>query len=166
MTALEIPPVVVTAVNLKTIINEKQNVNEIVSASVICCHKAKIDGPMSAVECKTPGFLSHFSIVRKLEGGIFPMGFTKETTERNSKAGSNILGFESSERALLNRLMIELYKLDSDVIVGHNVSGFDLDVLLHRAQACRVPSSMWSKIGRLKRAVMPKLTKGNSILGS
>lgn len=39
-----------------------------------------------------------------------------------------------SERALLNRLMIELHKLDSDVLVGHNISGFDLDVLLHRVQ--------------------------------
>ncbi|KAL6536824.1 hypothetical protein OROHE_012408 [Orobanche hederae] len=38
----EIPPVVVTAINLKTIINEKHNVNEIVSASVIYCHKAKM----------------------------------------------------------------------------------------------------------------------------
>lgn len=37
----EIPPVVVTAINLKTVVNEKQ-VNEIVSASVICCHKAKV----------------------------------------------------------------------------------------------------------------------------
>ncbi|CAK9177541.1 unnamed protein product [Ilex paraguariensis] len=40
----EIPPVVVTALNLKTFINEKQKVNEIVSASAICCHKAKCDG--------------------------------------------------------------------------------------------------------------------------
>ena len=40
---VEIPPVVVTAINLKTITNEKQNLNEIVSASVICCHKAKVD---------------------------------------------------------------------------------------------------------------------------
>ena len=39
-----------------------------------------------------------------------------------------------SERALLNRLMTELHKLDSDILVGHNISGFDLDVLLHRAQ--------------------------------
>lgn len=38
----EIPPVVVTAINLKTITNEKRNVNEIVSASVICCHRAKV----------------------------------------------------------------------------------------------------------------------------
>ncbi|GFY86489.1 DNA-directed DNA polymerase [Actinidia rufa] len=79
---------------------------------------------------------------------------------------SAVLGTHTSERALLNRLMIELHKLDSDVLVGHNVSGFDLDVLLHRAQACRVPSSMWSKIGRLKRSVMPKLTKGSTIFGS
>ncbi|KAG6571248.1 DNA polymerase alpha catalytic subunit, partial [Cucurbita argyrosperma subsp. sororia] len=34
----------------------------------------------------------------------------------------------NDERALFNRLMIELFKLDSDI------SGFDLDVLLHRSQ--------------------------------
>ncbi|KAK2967591.1 hypothetical protein RJ640_030462 [Escallonia rubra] len=206
----EIPPVVVTAINLKTIINDKQNINEIVSASVICCHKTKIDTPMLKTEWKRPGMLSHFTVVRKLEGGIFPMGFTKEARDKNSKAGSDVISFESrrvstfkfylyvssprchllwyftfsfsvsvlkdlpptpcvyncSERALLNRLMIELHKLDSDVLVGHNISGFDLDVLLHRAQACRVPSSMWSKVGRLKRSVMPKLTKGSTTFGS
>ncbi|GMY11780.1 DNA polymerase alpha catalytic subunit [Fagus crenata] len=163
---IEIPPVVVTAINLKTIINEKQNINEIVSASVVCCHKAKIDTPMLSSEWKRPGMLSHFTVVRKLDGGIFPMGFTKEATDRNSKSGSNVISSESSERALLNRLMIELYKLDSDVIVGHNLSGFDLDVLLHRAQTCKVPSSMWSKIGRLKRSVMPKLAKRSNMFGS
>lgn len=42
-TTAEIPRAVVTAINLKTIINEKQNVNEVVSVSVICCHKAKVD---------------------------------------------------------------------------------------------------------------------------
>ncbi|CAA2966660.1 DNA polymerase alpha catalytic subunit [Olea europaea subsp. europaea] len=162
----EIPPVVVAAINLKTIISEKQNGNEIVSASVICCHKAKIDTPMLSSEWTRPGMLSHFTVVRKLEGGIFPMGFTKEAAERNEKAGSNVISVESSERALLNRLMIELHKLDSDVLVGHNISGFDLDVLLHRVQACRVPSSMWSKVGRLKRSVMPKLNKGSSMFGS
>ena len=41
-TSLEVPPVVVAAVNLKTIINEKHNVHEIVSASVICCHRVKV----------------------------------------------------------------------------------------------------------------------------
>lgn len=40
--AAEIPPVIVTAINLKTVVNAKQDVNEIVSASVVCCHKAKV----------------------------------------------------------------------------------------------------------------------------
>jgi DNA polymerase elongation subunit (family B) len=35
---------------------------------------------------------------------------------------------------MINRLMTEVHKLDPDVLVGHNISGFDLDVLLHRAQ--------------------------------
>lgn len=39
---VDIPLVVVTAISLKTIINQKQNVNEIVSASVVCCDKAKV----------------------------------------------------------------------------------------------------------------------------
>ncbi|XP_024959524.1 DNA polymerase alpha catalytic subunit [Cynara cardunculus var. scolymus] len=162
----EIPPVVVTAINLKTIINQKQNTNEIASASVICCHKAKIDTPMLASEWTRPGMLSHFTVVRKLEDGLFPMGFSKEAADRNLKAGSNIISMESSERALLNRLMIELHKLDSDVLVGHNISGFDLDVLLNRVKACKVPNSMWSKIGRLKRSEMPRLNKGSTVFGS
>lgn len=33
-------------------------------------------------------------------------------------------------------------------------------------KACRVPSNMWSKIGRLKRSVMPKLSRGSSVFGS
>lgn len=51
------------------------------------------------------------------------------------------INFVFSERALLNRLMLELHKMDSDVLVGHNISGFDLDVLLHRSQVGILASS-------------------------
>lgn len=30
--------------------------------------------------------------------------------------------------------MVKLHQLDADVLVGHNISGFDLDILLHRLQ--------------------------------
>ncbi|KAH9611127.1 hypothetical protein KSS87_007292 [Heliosperma pusillum] len=160
----EIPPVIVTAINLKTIVNEKNNANEIISASIISCSKAKIDIPMSNSEWKTRGLLSHFTVVRRLEGGIWPVGFTTEVKEKNSKA--TVLHYEGSERALLTCLMAEMYKLDSDILVGHNISGFDLDVLLHRVQACKIPSGTWSKIGRLNRQIMPKLTKGSVAFGS
>ncbi|KAK7252825.1 hypothetical protein RIF29_37045 [Crotalaria pallida] len=155
----EIPPVVVTAINLKTTINEKQDINEIVSASIVSCNMVKIDTPMLASEWKRPEMLTHFTVVRKLDGSIFPMGFSTEVTDRNKEAGSNVLFVESSERALLNRLMIELHKLDSDVLVGHNISGFDLDVLLHRSQVCKVAPRLWSKLGRLNRSMMPKFDR-------
>ncbi|KAJ0239082.1 DNA polymerase alpha catalytic subunit [Hirschfeldia incana] len=159
------PPAVVTAINLKTIVNEKQNISEIVSASVLCFHNAKIDVPMPGPERKRSGILSHFTVVRNPEGTGYPIGWKKEVADRNSKNGCSVLSFENSERALLNRLFLELNKLDSDVLVGHNISCFDLDVLLQRAQACKVLSSMWSKIGRLKRSSMPKL-KGYTNSGS
>ena len=38
---------------------------------------------------------------------------------------------------------------------GHDIFGFDLDVLLHRIQQSKTPH--WSRLGRLKRANMPKL---------
>lgn len=50
---------------------------------------------MLASEWKKHGMLSHFTVVRKLDGGIFPMGFSKEVTDRNTIAGSNVLGVES-----------------------------------------------------------------------
>lgn len=53
-----IPPVVVTAINLKTILSEKQNVNEIVSASIICCHKAKVYCYKWFVWCADTGIIN------------------------------------------------------------------------------------------------------------
>lgn len=57
---------------------------------------------MLASEWKKPGMLSHFTVVRKLDGGIFPMGFNKEATDRNSKAGSNVLCCESRYIVIIN----------------------------------------------------------------
>ena len=52
--------------------------------------------------------------------------------------GGCILSSQSSERALLNFLLARLHQMDADVLVGHNIGGFDLDVLLHRLKACKV----------------------------
>jgi DNA polymerase alpha subunit A len=56
---------------------------------------------------------------------------TRENVEVADPEGR---GLGCSERALLNHLMIKLHQVDPDVLVGHNISGFDLDVLLHRLQ--------------------------------
>lgn len=48
-----------------------------------------------------------------------------------------------------------MYKSFFPALQGHDIFGFDLEVLLQRIIVCKVPH--WSKIGRLRRANMPKL---------
>ncbi|XP_024534663.1 DNA polymerase alpha catalytic subunit [Selaginella moellendorffii] len=163
--AFEIPRLIVASISLKTVVNQKQNLNEIVSASVVFCERVKVDAPMPQSEWNKQEMLEHFSIVRKLDGGVYPMGFSSEVSLINNKSGCSVLSCEGSERALLNCLMIKLHQLDPDVLVGHNISGFDLDVLLHRLQACKVPSNVWSRVGRLKRSQMPRLVGGGNNFG-
>lgn len=50
---------------------------------------------MMASEWRRPERLTRFTVVRKLDGSIFPMGFNKEVTDRNLQVGSNILCAES-----------------------------------------------------------------------
>jgi DNA polymerase alpha subunit A len=44
-----------------------------------------------------------------------------------------------------------IYRVDPDIIVGHNFLGFDLDVLLHRMKANHIET--WSRLGRLRRTM-------------
>uniref|UniRef100_A0A7M5XKP6 DNA polymerase n=1 Tax=Clytia hemisphaerica TaxID=252671 RepID=A0A7M5XKP6_9CNID len=59
-----------------------------------------------------------------------------------------------NERAMLGLFLAKIQQIDPDVLVGHDIHGFDLDVLLGRFTATKVP--FWSKIGRLKRNQVPK----------
>ena len=72
-----------------------------------------------------------------------PTGFEQMVAEMNRsevgrRNGGAVLSAQASERALLCNLLARLRTLDADVYVGHNVSAFDLDVLLHRLQFHKV----------------------------
>ena len=62
-----------------------------------CGWNIQIDTPMLPSEWKRRDLLSHFTVVRKLDGGIFPMGFAKEASEINSKAKANVLCSETRQ---------------------------------------------------------------------
>ena len=49
-----------------------------------------------------------------------------------------MVSVQASERALLCYLIGRLHSLDADVVVGHNIGAFDLDILLHRLQHHKV----------------------------
>ncbi|NCA17284.1 MAG: hypothetical protein EBS90_09620, partial [Betaproteobacteria bacterium] len=73
-------------------------------------------------------------------------------------AGPFILA--SDEQGLLNVLVSKVALIDPDIVAGHNMLDFELDFLLHRIGAQKVPR--WSRIGRLRRDVFPKLGAASS----
>ena len=159
----EVPQITVAALNLKTFINPQTNASEIVIATVMYLKDVRTDGPTSREQWNNMERLRHFSVVRRLENTAFPVGFEDEVRQRNASTvgrlnGGVVLSQQNTERALMANLLARLKQLDPDVLVGHNISGFDLDVLLRRMEKLKVPN--WSRIGRLRRTTMPKLKSG------
>ncbi|KAJ8278149.1 hypothetical protein GJAV_G00084410 [Gymnothorax javanicus] len=139
------PPLVVMSVCLKTVQNTKTHHNEVVSVAALIHHQFALDKA-----APSPPFQSHFCVVSKPSDCIFPYDFKEAVRKKNVKV--EIAG---TERALLGFFLAKMHKIDPDVVVGHDIYGFDLEVLLQRINVCKVPH--WSKLGRLRRANMPKL---------
>lgn len=75
-------------------------------------------------------------------------GFEAAVREANAspagrRNGGNMLMGVAGEKALLTTLLNRLSALDADALVGHNISAFDLDVLLHRMEKHKV---RWSVV--------------------
>lgn len=73
---------------------------------------------------------------------------------RNASRSDSIQGggvdVESNERALLGRFLTRLHKLDPDLIIGHDLWGHQVELLVQRLQANKIPH--WHRIGRLRRS--------------
>uniref|UniRef100_A0A670ZEY3 DNA polymerase n=1 Tax=Pseudonaja textilis TaxID=8673 RepID=A0A670ZEY3_PSETE len=139
------PPLVVMSLAMKTIQNTKTHHNEIMAATALVHHKFCLDKAPPE-----PPFQTHFCVVSKPNDCIFPYDFKEIVKQKNGK-----IEIATTERTLLGFLLAKIHKIDPDVIVGHNIYGFDLELLLQRINFCKVPH--WSKIGRLRRSNMPKL---------
>uniref|UniRef100_A0A8C1QBE0 DNA polymerase n=1 Tax=Cyprinus carpio TaxID=7962 RepID=A0A8C1QBE0_CYPCA len=139
------PPLVVMSISLKTVQNPKTHQNEIISLAALIHHNFPLDKAPPR-----PPFQSHFCVVSKPNDCIFPYDFKDAVRKKNG-----IVEIAGTERTLLGFFLAKMHKIDPDVLVGHDIFGFDLEVLLQRISVCKVPH--WSKIGRLRRANMPKL---------
>ena len=127
------PPICVASLSMKTVVNPETAANEVVSVSVVYMPKVNTDGPLPVSKRD----IRHFSAIRKLAGMGYPAGFDTMAKKANDselgkRNGGNIIALQPNERALLTMLVMKLKDLDVDAFVGHNFSGFDLDVLLHR----------------------------------
>ncbi|XP_004872292.1 DNA polymerase alpha catalytic subunit isoform X2 [Heterocephalus glaber] len=139
------PPLVVMSFSMKTMQNAKNHQNEIIAIAALVHHGFALDKAPPQ-----PPFQSHFCVVSKPKDYIFPCAFKEVIKKKKVK-----VEVAETERTLLGFFLAKVHKLDPDIIVGHNIYGFELEVLLQRINVCKVP--YWSKIGRLKRSNMPKL---------
>ncbi|CAG5130361.1 unnamed protein product, partial [Candidula unifasciata] len=145
------PPLVVMTLNLQTLPNPKTRQNEIVAAACLVHSDFHMDKPAPKQQ-----FQQHFCVITKPNDCIFPFDFKDQVTKQ---AGRMKVEITSGERGLIGFLLAKIHKLDPDLLVGHDIYGFDLDLLLHRISANKVPH--WSKISRLKRTFMPKLAQSH-----
>ncbi|KAI9303501.1 DNA polymerase family B-domain-containing protein [Cunninghamella echinulata] len=147
------PPLVIMSLNLRTILNRQKNSNEIVAISALVCNQVKIDEP-TPIEDQPK---QRFTAIRQLANTPYPPGF-QDIVNKERQQNKSVIQLERTEASLLNYLLARIHMCDPDVIVGHNFTGFDLDVLLHRMKA--LGTQHWHKLGRLKRKNWPKLQAG------
>ncbi|XP_067669020.1 DNA polymerase alpha catalytic subunit-like [Haliotis asinina] len=149
--SLAAPPLVVMSLNLLTLPNPKTHQNEIIGAASLLHNNFHMDKP-----APSQLFQQHFCAISKPSDCIFPYDFKDKAQKESRTMKTEIL---PNERALLGFLLAKIHKVDPDIIVGHDIFGFDIDIFLHRINANKIPH--WSKIGRLKRTTMPKLSSGH-----
>lgn len=142
------PPLTVLSLSMVATTNSKTHSHEIIS---FCGHVH----PQVYLDKAAPNdcYRQSFCFVTKPSDQVLPFDF--QTTVK--KMGFNIQ-ISPSERSMLGLLLAKIQTIDADIIVGHDIRGFDFDVLLHCLQANKV--AHWSKIGRLKRNTYPKLSSG------
>ncbi|KAJ1666489.1 DNA-directed DNA polymerase alpha catalytic subunit pol1 [Coemansia sp. RSA 1646] len=152
-----VPPMTTLTMSLKTVMNHKDNRNEVVAISMLVHRNASLDDPTPAA--KRSG--SQHTVIRQLTGIPLPADFARAAQSQSSRGLS--IEVTKSEAALLNFFTAFIYRTDPDIVAAHNFYGFDLDVLLHRMHELRIDG--WSKLGRLRRTQWPKLQAGGGGMG-
>lgn len=149
--AMETPPLTFMSIALRTVLNVKENKQEILVASARVYENVSINDTTQPerLPCQT------FTVIRPV-GSLFPTGFEKEAKKQR---GSIMLA--KTEQLLLAQFLALLEKTDPDVLIGHQLQGVDYPVLLSRLREKKI--SGWHRIGRLRRSDWPQATgKGGS----
>jgi DNA polymerase alpha subunit A len=145
------PPVVTMTIKMKTVVNPKTHISEIVSLTAICNCEVQLDGASD----ESTKHMTQLSLIRPLgitaSAGAMPQ-FPHDLDVEVRKSMPQ-LSKMPNERALISRFFAQVGMWDPDVIVGHNIWGFDMEVILSRSSELKIGS--WDKMGRLKRLNHP-----------
>lgn len=141
---LDAPPLTFMSISLRTMLNVKENKQEILVAS------ARIYDNISLTDLTSPEELpcKIYTIMRPAEK-TYPTGFEALTKQRRGTIMT-----EKSEQMLLSKFLALLERTDPDVLMGHQLQDVDYPILLSRMRERKTPG--WHRIGRMKRSEWPK----------
>ncbi|XP_037963933.2 DNA polymerase alpha catalytic subunit [Plutella xylostella] len=140
---LEPPPVVMATINMRTTMDPKTKKTKILMLSCLVHNNFPIHKPPP-----NPPFQQHFCVMTKCNE-IWPLDLKQALPQFKATKLTKC----DSERELLNYFMVQFWKLDADLVVGHDLQGFQQDLLIGNILDLRIPN--WSRLGRLKRSVAP-----------
>eukprot|EP00177_Eucheuma_denticulatum_P001429 GFKZ01002578.1.p1 GENE.GFKZ01002578.1~~GFKZ01002578.1.p1 ORF type:complete len:1531 (+),score=264.94 GFKZ01002578.1:285-4877(+) len=157
----EPPTVSALSLNVKTMLNARNGSPEIVMLSGVFIKAIPLSGPVPEGTLEPGGQLGtrDFVLIRPPDGQSIPFGFSDRVRSVLARGGG--VEVAANEPALLNNFLSKLMRLDPDVILGHDLMGYGLDVLLSRMSARRCRE--WSRLGRLiQRRDLTQVVKNNS----
>ncbi|OQO07982.1 hypothetical protein B0A48_06775 [Cryoendolithus antarcticus] len=141
---LDVPPLTLMSLALRTTMNTKENKNEILVANL------RFYESISLTDTTSPEKLPSRSFTIMRPNGKYPVGFKEEV----SKHRGSVVSMEPNEAAVLSKLLAIIQKYDPDAIMGHKLDDVDYNTLLTRLRERKTPG--WHRIGRLKRGDWPK----------
>lgn len=133
------PPLALTTINVKTALNPKTTKNEVVMIAVLVNKAFSVNKP-----APSPPFQEHFCGFTRPLSHNWPMDLAKKLTQFRATKATKL----DSERALLSWFLANFQRIDPDLVVIHDASDCQLDVICDRLAALKLP--MWSRIGRLR----------------
>lgn len=148
-----VPDLNCISLSVQTLMNPKENNQEIVSITMSTYKNLPLDSPVP--DHLEPNDI--VTLVRPIHGLNFPPGLA---TLSKKELKSQIRLF-NNEKTLLNCFCALMKVSDPDVIIGHRLENISLDVICHRAFELKVPT--FSSFGRRVRKTWPdKFNKNNS----
>ncbi|AET40163.1 DNA-directed DNA polymerase alpha catalytic subunit POL1 Ecym_5409 [Eremothecium cymbalariae DBVPG len=142
---LEAPPLNCVSLAVQTIMNPKENKQELVSITMTNYDALPQEKPIP--DTIKPNEV--VTLVRPLVGSTFPPGLS--TLSKKELPG--MVRMFNNEKAMLNCLCAMMKRNDPDVIIGHKLESLTLDVLSHRAFELEVQT--FSSFGRRVRKSWP-----------
>lgn len=139
------PNLTVTTISVQTIMNAKENRQEVACVSLATYRNFPQDALIDE-ETKPDEVVT---LVRPVGGSAFPPGLKQAA----QKQGLNLRDLPN-EASMLSCFTAHVKTADPDVFVGHKLENISLDVLVHRMHNLKITT--WSALGKRNRKAWPE----------